>query len=300
MGDVMVFSPGPQLTVTVERDDEVHFHAGGQGIWQARMIKSLGVDVSLVTALGGEAGDLIRPLIAREGIWVKALDCEESNGVYVHDRRSGQREELAQVLPEPLGRHEQDELYGMALAEGLRARVCLLSGVAGAETVPPDMYRRLTGDLGHNGATVIADLSGDYLDAVVQGGLALVKVSHEDLGLDPDKVIPAMYDLHSRGAANVIVSRAELPALALIGGKLVQVDPPELEPADSRGAGDSMTAGVAAVLAVGGDMATAVRTGAAAGAVNVTRRGLGTGRADVIATLWERVNLTPLERPDPQ
>ena len=43
------------------------------------------------------------------------------------------------------------------------------------------------------------------------------------------------------------------------------------------------------------DVATAVRTGAAAGAVNVTRRGLGTGRADVIAALWERVALTPLK-----
>jgi 1-phosphofructokinase len=52
-----------------------------------------------------------------------------------------------------------------------------------------------------------------------------------------------------------------------------------------------MTAGVAAVLAEGGDVEMAIRTGAAAGAVNVTRRGLGTGRADVIAALWERVTL---------
>jgi 1-phosphofructokinase len=55
-----------------------------------------------------------------------------------------------------------------------------------------------------------------------------------------------------------------------------------------------MTAGVAAVLARGGDLHTAVRTGAAAGALNVTRHGLGTGRQEAIATLAERVELRPL------
>jgi 1-phosphofructokinase len=76
---------------------------------------------------------------------------------------------------------------------------------------------------------------------------------------------------------------------------VVRVTLPELEAIDHRGAGDSMTAGVAAVLAAGGDVETAIRTGAAAGAVNVTRRGLGTGRADVIAALWERVSLDTVD-----
>ena len=44
----MVFSPAPQLTVTVEQGPDgpdIHLHAGGQGVWQARMIASLGVPV---------------------------------------------------------------------------------------------------------------------------------------------------------------------------------------------------------------------------------------------------------------
>ena len=52
---------------------------------------------------------------------------------------------------------------------------------------------------------------------------------------------------------------------------------PRMIAAESRGAGDSMTAGVAAVLAQGGTLCDAVRTGAAAGALNVTRHGLGHG-----------------------
>ncbi|WP_203981111.1 hypothetical protein [Planosporangium flavigriseum] len=38
----------------------------------------------------------------------------------------------------------------------------------------------------------------------------------------------------------------------------------------------------------------AIRTGAAAGAVNVTRRGLGSGQRDAIMALRERVRLQPL------
>ena len=57
-----------------------------------------------------------------------------------------------------------------------------------------------------------------------------------------------------------------------------------------------MTAGVAAVLAKGGDMYDAVRTGAAAGALNVTRHGLGTGHLDAVQVLTERVKLTPIKK----
>jgi 1-phosphofructokinase len=306
MADVMVFSPTPLLTVTIEDTDgdEVHFHAGGQGIWQARMIRSLDVDVVLCCALGGEPGLLLRPLMADEGIRVRSVDMVNPNSVYVHDRREGSRKELAEVPGKPLSRHEQDELYGLALAEGLKAKVCLLAGVHDPDVIPPDVYRRLAGDLRRNNAVVVADLSGEYVRAALEGGLDVVKVSHEELmnmGLadgDGDAhLVPVIRELRSMGADTVIVSRAERPALVLIGDEVVQVNLPELEAADPRGAGDSMTAGVAAVLASGGDITTAIRTGAAAGAVNVTRHGLGTGRASVIATIWDRVQLSRVDAP---
>jgi 1-phosphofructokinase len=310
MADVMVFSPTPKLTVTIEagtaEDEEVHFHAGGQGVWQARMINSLDVDVVLCCALGGEPGLLLGPLIGVEGIRVRTVKTDTANGVYVHDRRGGSRHEIVDVQGKALSRHDQDELYGLALAEGLKAKVCLLSGVNHPDVMPPDAYRRLAGDLRRNNCVVVADLAGEYLRAVLEGGLDVLKVSHEELikfgqasGEEEADLVPAMKSLRERGADTVIVSRAERPALASTGDRVVRVSLPELEVADHRGAGDSMTAGVAAVLAVGGDVETAIRTGAAAGAVNVTRRGLGTGRADVIATLWERVTLDDIVPGEP-
>jgi 1-phosphofructokinase len=293
--------------VTVERPngggaDEIHLHAGGQGVWQARMIASLGVEVVFCTALGGEAGRVLAALIAAEGIDARIVQATARTGAYVHDRRDGERKQLAVMPGEPLSRHELDELYGLALSEGLRAKVSVLSGIAETAVLPPDIYRRLAGDLRRNGGCVVADLSGAYLDAVLEGGLTLAKVSHEELIRDGRAkteetvdLVAAMRRLRDDGAQAVVATRAEKPALALLPDPedtVVEVRMPELEPADPRGAGDSMTAGIAAVLARGGDLSAAVRLGAAAGALNVTRHGLGTGRADAIAHLVEHVSLT--------
>jgi 1-phosphofructokinase len=299
----MVFSPAPQLTVTVERGPDgpdIHLHAGGQGVWQARMIASLGVPVTLCTALGGEVGRVLTPLISAEGIDVRSVD-GAANGAYVHDRRDGERKEIAEVAGRPLTRHETDELYGLALAEGMRASVSVLGGVADPRVLPPDVYRRLAGDLRRNGGRVAADLAGDYLSAVLDGGLTFLKVAHDELvasgraeSEDRSALVRAIGDLRENGAEAVVVSRAEQPALALLGDRLLEVLMPRLEPADPRGAGDSMTAGTVAVLAQGGDLQRAVRTGAAAAALNVTRHGLGTATVDAVHKMIEHVELRPL------
>ena len=112
---------------------------------------------------------------------------------------------------------------------------------------------------------------------------------------DADALVAGMRSLVADGATNVIVTRAEEPALALVGGDIVSVEPPRLEAADHRGAGDSLTAGVAATLARGGDLIDGLRIGAAAGAINVTRHGLATGRRREIERLVPHVSIGRLE-----
>ncbi|MDT0530283.1 PfkB family carbohydrate kinase [Micromonospora sp. DSM 115977] len=303
---VMVFAPAPLLTVTIEQQAdavELHLHPGGQGVWQTRMIAALGTPVTLCVALGGEVGDALRKLLVEEDVTVRVVDRQSGTGWYVHDRRDGSRAEIAEDPGAPMVRHDIDELYTVTLTEGLRAPVSVLSGPAAPDVVDPDIYRRLAADLTANGGTVVADLSGAYLAAVLEGGVAVLKVSHEELmddGLADDDSVEALSDagrrLQQRGAGSVLISRAGEPALALLDdGTALRVHAPPLELADHRGAGDSMTAGVAAVLARGGDMREAVRIGAAAGALNVTRHGLGTGRAEAVRELAARVRLSPLE-----
>jgi 1-phosphofructokinase len=53
-----------------------------------------------------------------------------------------------------------------------------------------------------------------------------------------------------------------------------------------------MTAGIAAAFAQGEDIEAALRLGAAAGALNVTRHGLGSGSGDAVRKLAGRVEIT--------
>jgi 1-phosphofructokinase len=305
---VCVFAPAPLLTVTIEskpddsRDDEVHLHAGGQGFWISRLVVELGVDVVLCGSFGGETGRVVRALIEAEGVTVRGIAANGSNGTYVHDRRSGQRVETASMVGDPLTRHELDELYGIMLLEGMESDVTVLGGPTGPPIIPPSTYRRLAVDLRANGGKVIADLSGDPLGEVLEGGVDVLKVSEEELvdegritDSDPAAVAAALHVLVTEGASHVVATRAEEPALALVDDSLVVVQPPQLTAADHRGAGDSLTAGIAATLATGGDLLEGLRLGAAAGALNVTRRGLATGRRAEIERLAAHVEISVLE-----
>ncbi len=129
----------------------------------------------------------------------------------------------------------------------------------------------------------------------------VLKISDEELCQeghidrnDVDAVVDGMRALATDGARDVIVTRAEQPALALVDGVILVIEPPRLEAADHRGAGDSLTAGVAATLARGGDLIEGLRVGAAAGALNVTRRGLATGKRPEIERLARHVTLSRL------
>ncbi len=307
-GRVSVFAPSPLLTVTIEPGadrPEVHLHPGGQGFWVARMAANLGAEVVLCSALGGEPGRVLWGLLENEPVTLRAADARTPNGVYVHDRRTGQRSEVVAVDSRPLARHAADELYGIALAAGLDADVVLVTGCWPTDLIEADLYRRLVTDLRSNGRPVIADLTGPPLRATLGAGVELLKLSDEEVvaaGLAPGgstgELVAGALALHDAGADRVLVSRGAEPAIFIDDGgdpAEVEVRAPMFEALDPRGAGDSMFAAIGVGLARGMDAVEAVRLGMAAGALNVTRRGLGTGTRDEIERLASHV----LARPRP-
>ena len=159
---VCVLAPSPIYTVTIEAaagaEPKIHFHAGGQGFWIARMVDRLGARAVLCAPLGGETGAVLRTLIEREGVALEAVPCQGWNGGYVHDRRGGERRCLAEVPSPRLTRHEVDDLYDATLVAGLAARVAVLTGPWPEGAVPAHVYERLPRDLGGNGVAVVADL----------------------------------------------------------------------------------------------------------------------------------------------
>ena len=74
ISSVALFAPNPLLTVTLELEGDerqsIHFHAGGQGVWAAGMALSMGVEPILCGLLGGEPGELLRPLLGKRAVSV--------------------------------------------------------------------------------------------------------------------------------------------------------------------------------------------------------------------------------------
>lgn len=302
---VAVFAPVLYLTVTIETTsagtDEVHIHPGGQGFWVARMLKHLEERPLLCGPLGGEAGKVFLGLLTQWGMDVSTIDIAHRSPVAVNDRRSGERETIAISPTVSMERHEIDDIYGRFLDRSLSAGLCVVTGQS-EEIFPAEFYRRLGHDLAAGEVDVVADLHGPELWSFLEGGhIETLKVSHEDLqhdGLlddgDPDEesLLGAMGDLIEGGARSVVLSRQGEPALARFGDSTYQARAPELDPADHRGAGDSMTAGLAAALRRGLSPEDTLRLACAAGAANVTRHGLGSADADLIPGLTEKVEVS--------
>lgn len=302
---VCVFMPSPLLTITIESfgdgEEQHHIHAGGQGFWVARMIRQLGEAVWLAAPLGGDTGAMLRHLIEREKVGLCATEVSAENGSYIHDRRGGQRQIVSEVQSGPLSRHDLDDFYDTTLLRVLDSSVLVLAGPSTVGVVPGRTYTRLARDARENGVRVVADLSGETLTAALEGGIDLLKVSHQeliDLGMLRDTSTPAIIavarELARAGADNVVISRADEPAIAMLDGELWEVRGPRLEPQEHRGAGDSMTAGLAVGLARGFSLLDAVRLGAGAGSLNVTRHGLGTGNREHVEQLARHVEIEPL------
>lgn len=292
-GGVTVFAPSPILTVTLEaagsHDTELHLHPGGQGFWIARMVAGLGEPVTFSTALGGETGRVLHGLIEAEGVTLDAVPMSATNGAYVHDRRTGERRVIAEVYGRGLDRHEADDLCNRALVSGLESAVTVLAGRSPKAVAASRLHGRLAKDLRANGRYVVADLGGESLTAALEGGVDLLKISDEELQREGytqsdevAEIVSAMERLNRAGARRVLISRASEPALVLVDQRVLEVVGPRIEPLDFRGAGDSMTAALAVAVARGLGLEDTFRLGAASGALNVTRHGLGTGsRADI-------------------
>jgi 1-phosphofructokinase len=303
---ISVVSPSPLVTVTVEAgegdDPEIHLHAGGQGFWVARMAAILGAKVTLCAPLGGETGRVLGALIEAEGVGLQAVEMQGSNGAYVHDRRGGERKVVAESPTDPLTRHDTDELYGTALAAGIANRVTVLTGSEHDSVITADFFRRLAADLRENDRPVVVDLSEEELKSALEGGFELLKIAHdcmiEDGYAESDEIgdlVAGIEGLRKAGARNVVVSRSEEPAIAAIGDKLLELEGPQFEPLDPSGTGDSMTAAAALGFATDRSLEDALRAGMAAGALNVTRRGLGSGRREDIEQLMGEVSVRDLD-----
>lgn len=304
-GRIAVFGPSPMLSVTIERrgagDDDVHCHPAGQGVWLSRMAAELGAHPVLCSLIGGETGAVLEPLLEQLPGDRRLIRSTCASGCYVTDRRNGDRQVLAHAHASPPSRHEADELVAATTAMALESDVLAICNPYPGEALPLDVYWDLVANARGAGVRVVADLSSPRVEAAAAAGPELVKLNDWELAAyvkgpvdTPQRLRGAAERLRELGARNVLVTRAGDPALALLGGEAWELVPPKFEAGSREGCGDTMMGAISAALAGGRELRDALVLGAAAGAVNFLRHGLGTGSRREVEELTPEVELRRL------
>ena len=303
--NVTVFGPHPLLGITIERrgedQDDVHMHPAGQGVWVARMAAELESHPTLCGFIGGETGTVLRQLLDQLDAELRLVHMEESAGTYVVDRRRGEREMVAAAWSEPPSRHEIDDLFSVTIAAALESEVLVVCGSVPQGALPPEFYGNLVADAHAGGTKTIVDLSPPSLNSALEGSPDFVKLSTWQLGQfiedeanEPEHITAGARRVLDAGAGCVMVTRGGDPALIMTNDRTWELIPPRFSRGAPEGSGDSMVGALAAMLARGKHIEDALRWGAAAGATNFLRHGLGTGSRDVVSDLFPRVELRDL------
>jgi 1-phosphofructokinase len=300
---VAVFGPNPLLTITLEKSgaeqDDIHLHAGGQGVWVARMAAELGARTTLCGFAGGETGAIVDSLLAATPIERRFVSAGQT-GSYVIDRRDGTRRLLAQQQARPASRHEVDNLISLSCAVALDSDALVVCNSYPSEVLPVESYATVVANARENGIPVLVDLSSPRLDAALEGKPDLVKLNDWELAefvvgpVDGARLRAAAEAVRDRGAGIVVVTRGGEPAFVLHGEDAFELTPPRFGHGSREGCGDSMMGALAAAWAEGCDWREAVVRGAAAGAANFLRHGLGSGSRETVDRLRGRVSLRPL------
>jgi 1-phosphofructokinase len=294
---IAIFGPHPLLTVSVEEHDDIHLHVGGQGVWVARMARELGGEPVLCGFAGGERGDVVRALVP-EARLVPTLG---ETACWVVDRRGEDRQVIAaQLSPHPT-RHEVDDLFSITVAAALDAAALVVCNPFPGDALPLELYENLVGDVRGAGVPVLVDLSSPRLDRALAGRPDLVKINDWELAefvrdaVDPpERLWEAVERLRAAGAQDVVITRGAESAFAAVDGRRYEIVPPRFDRGARAGCGDTMVGALAAARAAGASWTSALVTGAAAGAANFLRHGLGTGHADVVRRLEASVELREL------
>jgi 1-phosphofructokinase len=301
---ITVFGPDPLFSVTIEaggRGDEVHVHAAGQGVWVARAAAELGGRPILCCLLGGETGATLDSLLDKRSLERRVAWTSGSSGSYVVDRRGGGRSLVAASLRRPPRRHEIDDLVSATSAAASDSALLVMCNPYPPDGFPEDVYETVAANVKALGVPVIVDLSPPRLDRTLGCEPDLVKCNDWELAqyvcgpVEGRQALDAARRVCGAGARAVAVTRGEGPILVVpADDEPFEVVPPPLPRGFREGCGDTMMGAVAAGWTRGLCLREALVLGAAAGAINFLRRGLGTGTRASIEELAPRVMVRPL------
>ena len=259
------------------------YEPGGGGINVSRGLVRLGVTSTAFFPSGGRTGEQLESLLEKESVKSISVDvtADTRENFVVVDTSNNEQYRFGMPGDKLSGEEEAKILESIGSITPFPEFV-VISG-----SLPPGMevssLRKLIKLIKGKDAKIIADTSGDALNAVLEEGVYLVKPNLGELSrlsankeLDNESADEAAKKLVDDGMAHVVaVSMGPQGAYFVSKEKSIHVPAPSVRKRSTVGAGDSMVAGMVSVLANGGSLLEMARMGVACGSAATMNPGTG-------------------------
>ncbi|MDV6167927.1 1-phosphofructokinase family hexose kinase [Flavobacterium sp. DG1-102-2] len=259
------------------------YEAGGGGINVSRGLERLGISSVALYPSGGRTGELLQELLSKENINSEPVPvAAETRENFIVVDTSHNNQYRFGMPGEPITDKEADALHKAIFAIDPLPEIVVISGSL-PEGLSTDFLINLVKELKAKKIKVIADTSGDALTAILKEGVYLVKPNIGELSkfigkeeLDNESADEAARELVDKGAAEIVaVSMGPQGAYVVTKDECIHVNAPSVKKQTTVGAGDSMVAGMVAVLAKGGSVTEMARMGVACGTAATMGNGTG-------------------------
>ena len=259
------------------------YEPGGGGINVSRGLARLGIPSTALYISGGRTGELLEQLLNKESITTYPINvaAETRENFIVTD--TSHNEQYRFGMPgEAITDAETDILSQKINALSPFPEIVIISGSL-PTGIAPVFMRNLVKGFKERGAKVIADTSGDALTEVLKEGVYLLKPNLGELSLltgreelDNESADDAAKQLIDEGKAEIVVVSLGPQGAYLVSKEAsVHVPAPSVKKLSTVGAGDSMVAGMVAILAHGGSQQDMARMGVACGSAATMSTGTG-------------------------
>lgn len=286
---------------TLEFGEMVRAHgvrkeAAGKGINVSRVLKLLGEPTAALAILGqSSVGEFQR--LARDGgipIVYILVPGETRTNIHIQEGPSGRGIKVNQPGLTVDGEHFDH--FALLFRQQLRAAKMVCLGGSLPPGLGPESYARLAELARKEGVPVIIDAEGPALRDALAARPLMAKPNRRELAatlgrrLDTlDDVVEAARTVQKEGARSVLVTDSGGAVVVIWDDEIHVAHPPRVEIKGTVGAGDSLTAGVAAMLSRGKEIGEALRFGCAVGTAACMTSDTMTARMEDIEWLVPRV-----------
>ncbi|NUU67905.1 1-phosphofructokinase [Enterobacteriaceae bacterium BIT-l23] len=285
----------------VNRVRTTGLHAAGKGINVAKVLKDLGIDVTVSGFLGKENLQGFQQLFSELGITNRFhvvpgrtrinVKLTEQSSAVTDLNFSG-----FEVSPEEWTRFVEDSLSW----SGQFDMICVSGSLPAG--VNPDAFSRWMAALRDLCPCIIFDSSREALVAGLQAAPWLVKPNRRELEIWAGRPLPEIGDvvmaahaLRQQGIAHVVISLGEQGALWVSGSGAWIARPPSVDVVSTVGAGDAMVGGIIYGLLMRESNQHTLRLATAVSALAVGQSNVGISDRPRLAAMMARVEVNPFD-----